>query len=99
MAVPKQARRQQASHSQVRDGLRRRLVRLRAFIEQRDKNVNPVFVRAFGLDRIEPLLSSGDVLVVGYEVLPYLSAPDRAVLDPNETYLLRADGTISRAER
>ncbi|MBW0119414.1 hypothetical protein [Pseudonocardia abyssalis] len=61
--------------------------------------IDPIFVRAFGLDRIEPLLSGADVLVVGYEVVPYLTPQDRAVLDPNETYLLQADGTISSAER
>lgn len=96
MAVLKAAR-DQGPRTGLHDHLRARLLRLRALLIERYGAVDPIFVRAYGLERLDALGAGHDVAVLGYEIADALSREDRARLDLLVVYVLARDGTLRRA--
>lgn len=96
MAILKAAR-DQGPRTGLHDHLRDRLRNLRALLIKRDGCVDPIFVRAYGLGRLDTLAAGHDVAVNGYEIADALSREDRAQLDLLGVYVLARDGTLRRA--
>lgn len=80
--------------NELRNHLRERLRWLETRLSERDGSVDPVFRRAYGLDRLD---EPGDAQVHGYEIQEALSPEDRARVDPLGVYVLTADGSLSRS--
>ncbi|GAA2567703.1 hypothetical protein GCM10010210_49220 [Pseudonocardia hydrocarbonoxydans] len=98
MAMSRKVRSPEA-RSELRDHLRDRLRYLEARLSARDGRVDPVFRRAYGLDRLDELAAGRDVLVHGYEIHAVLSTDDRARVDRLGFYVLTADGMLTRSDR
>lgn len=68
-----------------------KLERLRSHVLERYGEVDPIYRRAYGLDRLD---HDGPILVAGYQILELIPARQRFLIEPFRVYILAPNGSL-----